>query len=102
MTKVEGLVILLIVVIVLGVLIAAIREVIPGPLEPDAEVTVIHEVTNSVGQGLVTVRSDGVGSWVKANPDKRIVSITSIGSGSHGRTSAYLIVYEGLRAEKEQ
>lgn len=62
---------------------------------PDSgKVTSAITVENVAGQTAVTIPYDSLKMWLEQNRKVRIVSITSIGRGSSGGTTAFLIVYD--------
>jgi len=88
-------IILAIGLILFGLITLIRRENIPAPiLTSNAEIVEYGSIENAVGQKVVKIQYETLGSWIKQNPNAKIVSLVSVGDGVYGRITSFVIVYE--------
>jgi len=66
----------------------------PDELNSSESLATYGQIDNNVGQSMVKIGGSGLASWIEANPNCKIITITSVDKGAYGITNAFVIVYE--------
>ena len=67
-----------------------------------ATLTIYGEAENKAGQKLIKIQYKQISSWMKQNPNAKIISISSVNDGAYGRITSFIIIYEEVSNESAQ